>query len=111
MASFSVGAVVLIPFPFSDLSQYKVRPAVCLAVLTSVDVILCQVTSNRYGDGEAVEVQSIDLEYGTLLHLSYARPGKLFTAGSTIIQRQVGQLSTEKTAELLNAVVSQFRTT
>jgi hypothetical protein len=45
----STGDVVLVPFPFSDLSQTKVRPADCLADAGRGDWILCQVTSNSYG--------------------------------------------------------------
>lgn len=44
------GEVVLVPFPFSDLSQSKVRPAVCLADAGRGDWVLCQITSNPYGD-------------------------------------------------------------
>ena len=44
------GAVVLVHFPFSDLSQTKLRPAVVLAGAGRGDWILCQVTSNPYGD-------------------------------------------------------------
>jgi mRNA interferase MazF len=37
--------VVVVPFPFSDLTQSKRRPAVVVANLTGDDVILCQITS------------------------------------------------------------------
>ena len=42
------GVVVLVRFPFSDLSSSKLRPAVALATAGGVDWILCQVTSNLY---------------------------------------------------------------
>jgi hypothetical protein len=42
----STGSVVLVPFPFSDLSQAKLRPAVVLASGDRNDWVLCQVTSN-----------------------------------------------------------------
>jgi mRNA interferase MazF len=45
MVTPSVGAVVLVPFPFSDLSQSKRRPAVVLADVGRNDWILCQITS------------------------------------------------------------------
>jgi mRNA interferase MazF len=41
----SVGSVVLVPFPVSDLSLSKLRPAVVLADAGRGDWILCQVTS------------------------------------------------------------------
>jgi hypothetical protein len=46
--------VVLVPFPFSDLSQSKVRPAVCLADAGRGDWVLCQITSSPYGDPMAI---------------------------------------------------------
>jgi mRNA interferase MazF len=46
--------VVLLPFPFSDLSKSKLRPAVILANAGTGDWILCQVTSNPYGDPFAI---------------------------------------------------------
>ena len=39
------GAVVLVRFPFSDLSETKLRPAVLLADAERGDWVLCQVTS------------------------------------------------------------------
>lgn len=46
----TVGAVVLVPFPFSDLSQTKLRPAVVLANAGRGDWVLSQITSNAYND-------------------------------------------------------------
>ena len=51
----AVGSVVLVPFPFSDLSEAKLRPAVALADAGRDDWILCQVTTNPYGDPNAIE--------------------------------------------------------
>ena len=48
----SVGSVVLVRFPFSDLSSSKLRPAVVLADVDRQDWVLCQVTSNPYSDPE-----------------------------------------------------------
>jgi mRNA interferase MazF len=54
MGAPSVGDVVLVPFPFSDLSQSKVRPAIALANTSRGDWILCQITSAMYGDPHIV---------------------------------------------------------
>jgi hypothetical protein len=45
MVAPTAGAVVLPPFPFSDLSQAKLRPAIVLADVGRDDWILCQLTS------------------------------------------------------------------
>ena len=62
MATPSRGSIVLIPFPFSDLSQSKLRPSVVLAPSGKGDWILCQVTSKRYIDTKAVELSNQDFK-------------------------------------------------
>lgn len=79
MGTLAAGSVVLIPFPFSDLSRTKLRPAVILASIDKGDCILCQVTSQPH-DAFAIELNQRDFAEGSLQRVSYARPGKLFTA-------------------------------
>jgi len=88
------GAVVLVRFPFSDLSSSKLRPAVILAHAGGVDWILCQVTSNPYGDPAAVPLVAASFASGGLGRESVARPGKLFTANQSLFVREVGSLTT-----------------
>jgi mRNA interferase MazF len=62
----TAGAVVLVPFPFSDLSQAKLRPAIVLAAVGRDDWILCQITSTPYGDPRALPLQDSDFATGLL---------------------------------------------
>ena len=109
MVTPTVGEVVLVPFPFSDLSQSKVRPAVCLADAGRGDWILCQETSSPYGDPRAVPVGAADFAAGGLLVASYAHPGRLFTAHQTLLVRSVGTLQSSALQRLLDAVVNLIR--
>ncbi len=59
MVTPTVGAVVLVPFPFSDLSNSKLRPAVVLADAGRGDFALCQITSNPYADSRSVEISLV----------------------------------------------------
>src|SRR5690349_2713078 len=97
------GEVVLVPFPFSDLSQIKVRPAVCLAAAGRSDRVMCQVTSSSYGDPAAVPLDAPDFARGGLLVASFAPPGKLFTANAALVVRSVGQLNGEAFQRVLDA--------
>lgn len=80
MVAPATGAVVLVRFPFSDLSQTKLRPTVVLAAAGRGDWILCQVTSKPYGDSRAIKLEDAAFATGSLRVTSSARPGKLFTA-------------------------------
>ena len=105
----SAGKIVLIPFPFSDLSQSKLRPAVCLAEAGRGDRVLCQVTSNPYNDPSAVPLAGADFASGGLRVASFARPGKLFTASTGLMVRSVGVLAPASFERLLSAVADLFR--
>jgi mRNA interferase MazF len=102
----AAGEVVLVPFPFSDLSQSKVRPAVCLASAGRGDWILCQITSNPYGDPAAIPLDAADFAAGGLSIASYARPGKLFTAHAGLMIRSPGVLTPTAFAKVLSAVIA-----
>ncbi len=105
----TAGEVVLVPFPFSDLSQTKVRPAVCLADAARGDWILCQITSSPYGDPRAVPLGNADFATGGLVVSSFARPGKLFTANCKLLVRSVGKLQNVSLQRVLDAVIHLFR--
>ncbi len=106
MVSPSVGAVVLVRFPFSDLSASKLRPAVVLAGVDRDDWILCQITSNAYADPRAVEITDTDFASGSLMRTSYARPGKLFSASSSLVQGIAGDLKQSKLTAVVDAVIT-----
>lgn len=102
-------AIVLVSFPFSDLSNSKLRPAAVLAYVERDDWILCQITSKPYGDKQAVVIEDDSFETGSLQLTSYIRPGKLFTANSSIIQSQIGKLKEEPFQNIIEAVVKILR--
>jgi mRNA interferase MazF len=105
MGAFTVGQVVVLPFPFSDLSQQKYRPALLLADADKGDWIACQITSNRYADPLAIEINTNDFSEGGLQRISYARPGNLFTAHLSLFPKVVGQLSDNKLQQVRLAVI------
>ena len=109
MGAVQPGIVVFVRFPFSDLSASKLRPAVVLARAIGVDWVLCQVTSNPYGDPAAVPLPSASFASGGLGRESFARPGKLFTASQSLFVKTVGQLTDASHRELVEHVVAVLR--
>ena len=105
MARFVKGDVVVVPFPFSDLTQAKRRPALVVAVLSGDDLILCQITSRAVTDEYAVGVESDDFSSGGLRQSSNVRPNRLFTADKQIILYKAGQLKFEKMNQVIARIV------
>ncbi|MEN6379408.1 MAG: hypothetical protein ABFD15_07510 [Methanofastidiosum sp.] len=50
MGRFVKGDVVVVPFPFADLTDSKRRPALVIAGLIGNDILLCQITSQTIND-------------------------------------------------------------
>ena len=111
MVSPSAGSVVLVAFPFSDLSASKLRPAVVIASAGRHDWILCQVTSNPYADPNAIEISDLDFASGSLQRVSFVRPGKLFTSNTSLMRGEVGHLTHFALTKVLDAVVALLKGT
>ena len=104
METLAVSDVVLIPFPFSDLSRSKLRPAVALAYVGRGDWIMCQITSNPYADQDAVLLTDEHFVSGSLQRQSYARPGKLFTANQSLVSAVSGMLKIKTRIEIVRKI-------
>jgi len=101
--------VVLVPFPFSDLSATKLRPALVLAAAGQGDWVCAQITSNAYADPLALSLEDSDFGRGGLKRASFVRPGKLFTASGTLFQRSVGALKPTMQDKIIEAVIAILR--
>ncbi len=109
MARFVKGDVVVVPFPFSDLTQSKRRPALVIAELTGKDVILCQITSQWINDEYAIMIDDKDFQIGSLKQRSHIRPNRIFTADSGIILYSVGQLKKKKSDDVIDKLIEILR--
>lgn len=98
-------AVVLLRFPYSDLSASKLRPALVLGDAGRGDWVLCQITSNPYADTSAIQLDTADFEEGSLQRISYIRPNKLFTANEALFQRVVGVVGTDVQRRTVTALI------
>jgi len=106
MGKFIKGDVVVLPFPFSDLSSSKRRPALVVAVASVDDIILAQITSRSFGDSYAVELSDSDFSDGGLNVVSNIRPNKLFTADVNIIAYKAGNVKLQKMKDVATAITN-----
>ncbi|MFA0755096.1 MAG: hypothetical protein YPKNTGVA_000594 [Candidatus Fervidibacter sp.] len=92
--AFQRGDVVLIPFPFTDLSAKRVRPAIVVSVpeyeQNTGDIIVAQVTSRQHSLPTDYALQ--DWQFAGLLKPSVVRV-KLATINAALVQFRTGRLS------------------
>lgn len=105
MAKFVKGEVVVIPFPFSDLSGSKRRPALVLADLPGDDLLLCQITSQSSKDIFAVPLLISDFLNGTLPVNSFIRPTRLFTADRNIVISKAGLIRAKTINDVTQTII------
>ena len=97
--------IAIARFPYSDLTNWPIRPVVVLARSGPEDWILGQITTNADIDEVAIELTSDSLEQESLRFVSYYRPNKLFTGNEALIIRPVAKLKPEVFNGLLDATM------
>lgn len=95
------GKVVLVPFPFDDLTATKVRPAVCLTEPIGshrhvvVAFISSQIPADLFETDLLLEAQRANFASSGLKTSSVLRLHRLMTISASLIRRELGQLSPE----------------
>jgi mRNA interferase MazF len=103
------GNIVIIPFPFTDNNNTKLRPAIAVSDQMRQDVILCQITSRKPADNCAVYVSDSDLSEGALRQGSWIRVNKIFTMDSSNILKIIGTVHFNKQKEIHDKLLKLFR--
>ena len=109
MARFVKGDIIVVPFPFSDLTQAKRRSALVISALEGNDLILCQITSQSVRDNYAILLDDKDFNTGSLKQSSNIRPNRIFTADNHIVLYRVGDLKLDKFNEIIEKVIDIIR--
>jgi len=104
------GDLVLIPFPFTDLTATKRRPVLVLSPRSynrrSQDFIVCGVTSVLTPRPHAVRLRPEDLVRGRIPVESRIRPDKLFTLKQGLAVKSLGRVSPRVVAHVLRELAS-----
>ncbi len=100
---FEPGEVLLVPFPFTDLSRKKRRPVLVLSEAghhrASRDFVCCGVTSKPSNRGNSVLLDQSGMVEGGLPLKSRIKYDKVFTLEKTLVVKPFGKVSQEKLME------------
>jgi len=108
MERFVKGDVVVLPFPFSDLSNSKNRPCLVIAELPGIDIIICEITSQSRKDVDAISLKQKDFQEGSLNIDSWIRPNKLITIETSMIKYKLGKVKQTKIKQVEKQLVEIF---
>ena len=106
MGAFVKGDVLIVRFPFTDLSGDKKRPSVVVANLPGEDMILCMITGQPLADADSIPLDNGDFASGSLQKPSNIRPNRLFTGANRIVGYQIGSLTDDKMSAVTDAVLA-----
>ena len=102
--------IILIPFPYSDLTGTKQRPALIVSnkkLNKTQDRICCLVTSKQAEDG--IIINNNCFEEGTLLFKSWVKPHRLFTIHEKIIKRRLCTINDDFYDKIIAAINEYLR--
>jgi mRNA interferase MazF len=106
--SYDFGDVVLVPFPFTDQSASKQRPAVVVSSQTfhreSSDIIVAAITT-RPRPWSSLEVPITDWQGAGLLYPSVIKP-VLGTFDRRLVLKRIGKLQTTDRSALKDAIAT-----
>ena len=109
MTNYSFGDIILIPFPFTDQSTAKKRPAVVISNQAyhqnRPDLIVMAVTSQVKSAQTTGEVTVQDWQGAGLLKPSMIKP-VITTIEPSLILKKLGQLKTRDQEALKKAILS-----
>jgi mRNA interferase MazF len=109
---YSPGDVVVVPFPYSDQSAAKLRPALVVSNdsynISNLDVVLCGMTSNLADSTFSVFVGPQDMESGRLAAPSRVKVGRLLAVDKKIIHKKVGRVNSRVFAHVMREFEAIF---
>ncbi|MCU0789387.1 MAG: type II toxin-antitoxin system PemK/MazF family toxin [Verrucomicrobia bacterium] len=113
---FNRGDVVLVPFPFTDLTAVKQRPAVVVSSSAAnrvrPDVIVIAITSQIPQNLTTDEwpIPPPELAVWGLPKPSVVKPAKLFTIHQGLIKKSIGAVPASTMVGLLERIAAEFQT-
>src|SRR3989344_6983775 len=108
MERFVKGDVVVLPFPYTDLSSIKKRPALVIANLKGDNIILAQITTNQRDDEDLINLTKKDFSLGSLKYDSFIIASLIFTTDNSKVEYKAGKIKEEKIKEVQNKLCEIF---
>ena len=107
---FNQRDIVLMPFPYSDLTTFRKRPALIISneiVNRTQDRICCLITTSENLD--SILIEKTDFELGELPFRSFVKPHRIFSVNENIIIKKLCNVTIEFHEKIIDRVNEYFR--
>jgi mRNA interferase MazF len=105
--------IIFVPFPFSDLSSYKKRPALVLTPSTHnihhEDILCCALTSNLSNTIDGIKITNSDLDNGTIKYESLVKSCSIFSVNKNLIISVFARLNKKKSNQVVMLIDSKIK--
>ena len=93
MTTYNKKDIILVPFPFSELTYAKKRPALILASIPTRNELICMMLTSTKKTDPVVDVAIDNLAGTGLPKPTVARTSRLFTLKSSIVNKRIGRIN------------------
>ena len=99
-----VGDIVLIPFPYTDLSANKRRPALLVTQPDRDGDFIAAAVTSRAGHDASLPLDSQHLVKGKMAVPSWIRADKLFTFHTRVVVKSIGRAHPQVVVDTLKVL-------
>jgi mRNA interferase MazF len=106
VSDYKFDDILLLKFPFTDLTGFKKRPALVLLDNNDNDILVCRITSqakDSYYDMELQDWHSSGLKLSSIVRLH-----KIATLNISLIERKMGSLSNSDLNQVKTVIGKSF---
>lgn len=102
------GTIILVRFPFSNLIDYKIRPALIISNTEfneKFDAWICPITSKKLG--QCISLKNA-LSEGNLEKESFVKTNAISTIENDLLLKKIGKINKEKINEIIKQLMKNF---
>lgn len=104
--------IVLVPFPFSDQSGHKVRPALIISNNAfnskKEDIIICAITSNLKISEYSINIEQKDIEEGILYDKSSIKVETILKIKKELVIKAIATIKESSFKKVINIILNLF---
>ena len=106
------GEIVLVPFPYTDMSKSKLRPVLIISNTsynkTSSDFVCCGITSNTSDKSRSILINNEDMVNNTLQKKSKIKFTNIYTLQKDLIEKRIGKLDSKKLDVVISSIINMI---